>query len=287
MSGTIVVDGVKLAYRDSSGGGTPLLCLHAIGHDGGDFDGLAARLPGRRVIALDWPGQGGSATDRVPPDAGRYQELLVGFLDGMGLGEVVLIGNSIGGATALGLAAAAPRRVRALVLLNPGGLDRGGWLARVSIRCMVAFFTAGARGARWFGRAFAFYYRRVLLRPAAAPVRDRIIADGYRIAPLLAEAWRGFGRPEADLRALAPQVTCPTLFAWAKRDRLIQLGRCRAAIARFPRARVETFDAGHAPQLETPDELAAAVARFLDESENVSASSGSVTPAPALATDPR
>jgi 4,5:9,10-diseco-3-hydroxy-5,9,17-trioxoandrosta-1(10),2-diene-4-oate hydrolase len=281
MSGSIEVDGVRLAYRDSGrGAGRPLVCLHAIGHDGGDFDGLAARLAGRRVIALDWPGQGGSAADRVAPSAARYQQLLAGFLDRLAFDEVVLVGNSIGAAAALRMAAAAPSRVRALVLMNPGGLDRGGWLARLSIRLMVAFFAAGARGARWFGRAFAFYYRQVLPRPAAAPVRDRIIADGYRLAPLLAEAWRGFGQPEADLRPLAKEVRCPTLFAWARRDRLIQLGRCRAAIARFPNARVETFDAGHAPQLETPDELAASVARFL-------ASADDLRPAPALVTDPR
>ena len=78
-------------------------------------------------------------------------------------------------------------------------------------------------------------------------------------------AWRGFGEPEADLRPLVSEVRCPTLFTWARRDRFIQLGRCRAAIERFPDARVQTFDAGHAPQLETPEAFAAAVAAFLDE----------------------
>ena len=44
--------------------------------------------------------------------------------------------------------------------------------------------------------------------------------------------------------------------------------RSRAAVARFPRAQVRFFDAGHAPQLETPDELKAAVRGFLDENQH-------------------
>ncbi len=54
----------------------------------------------------------------------RYGDLLGGFLDAVGIEQAVLLGNSIGGAAAVRLAAAQPVRVRALVLANPGGLDR-------------------------------------------------------------------------------------------------------------------------------------------------------------------
>jgi 4,5:9,10-diseco-3-hydroxy-5,9,17-trioxoandrosta-1(10),2-diene-4-oate hydrolase len=259
MNARVTVDGIELAYSDE-GAGRPLVCLHAIGHDRSDYRDL--RLG--RTIALDWPGQGASGTDAAAPTSRRYAELLRGFLDSLHLDRVVLVGNSIGGAAAIRFAAEHPERVSGLVLMNPGGLDPGGRLARLAIRCMVAFFAAGARGRRWFRRAFACYYRQVLRRPAAAGARDRIIADGYRLAPLLEQAWQGFGEPDADLRALAPRVSCPTLFAWARHDRFLPLRRSRAAIARFPRARVELFDAGHAPQLETPQAFAAAVGRFLE-----------------------
>ena len=258
----IRVDGVDLAYSDE-GSGAPLVCLHAIGHDRSDYDAL--RLS--RKIALDWPGQGGSGPDHAPPTARRYAELLEKFLDALGLDRVVLVGNSIGGAAAIRFAATHPQRVRALVIMNTGGLDRGGRLARVAIRLMAAFFAAGARGRRWFGRAFAFYYRMVLRQSRAVATRDRIIADGYRLAPLLHQAWLGFGDGDADLRPMVPRVTAPVLFAWARHDRFIPFGRSRAAIARFSRARVQLFDAGHAPQLETPDELNAAVRGFLDENQ--------------------
>jgi 4,5:9,10-diseco-3-hydroxy-5,9,17-trioxoandrosta-1(10),2-diene-4-oate hydrolase len=260
---TAVVDGVRLAYADE-GVGPALLCLHAVGHGAGDFTPLRERLRGRRrVVALDWPGHGRSADDAQPASARRYAELLPGFFDAAGIDSAVLLGNSIGGAAAVRFAAAHPARVRGLVLANPGGFDRADRLARVSIRAMVAFFDAGARGARWFPPAFAAYYRLVLSGRAAAAQRARIVASAYEIAPVLAQAWRSFGEPEADLRELAPQVACPTLLAWARGDRINQLARCRAGLERFPNAQLETFRGGHAAFLEDLDAFAAALEKFL------------------------
>jgi pimeloyl-ACP methyl ester carboxylesterase len=261
----VVVDGVRLAY-DDEGEGPPLVCLHAIGHGAGDFAGLRRRLAGRhRVIALDWPGHGSSDDDRVPASAGRYTVLLAGVLDALGIERAIILGNSIGGAVAIRFAAAHPDRVRALVLANPGGLDRGGGgrLNRAVTGMMARFFAAGARGARWYPGAFAAYYRIVLTEPAAREQRDRIVAQAGDVACVLHDAWRSFGEPEADVRALAPAVTCPVLFAWAARDRINQLARCRAAIGLFPDARLETFRAGHAAFLEAPDAFAAALEPFL------------------------
>jgi len=273
QGGAVAVDGIRLAYYDE-GRGSPLVCLHAIGHGASDFAGIRRRLAGRhRVIALDWPGHGSSDDDRVPASAGRYAVLLAGALDALGVERSVILGNSIGGAVAIRYAAAHPDRVRALVLANPGGLDRGagGRLNRVVTGVMARFFAAGARGARWYPAAFAAYYRLVLTEPPARDQRDRIVAQATDVARVLAEAWRSFGEPDADVRTLAPAVTCPVLFAWAARDRINQLARCRAAIGRFPHARLETFRAGHAAFLEAPDAFAAVLDDFL----SVAQSSGS------------
>lgn len=258
------VDGVRLAVGDQ-GTGPTLVCLHAIGHGAGDFTRLRGALAPRwRVLAPDWPGQGRSGADRVPASAARYAELLEGLLDACEVRQAVLLGNSIGGAVAIRFAAARPGRVAALVLENPGGLDPPDRLARTAIRAMVAFFAAGARGAPWFRGAFAAYYRLVLQRGAAATQRRRIVASAYEIAPVLRDAWTSFGQPDADLRPLLAAIRCPVLVAWAARDQLVQLRRSRPALRAFPSARLETFPAGHAAHLETPDAFEAALGRFLD-----------------------
>lgn len=259
----VTVDGVRLAY-DDVGRGPAVVCLHAIGHGAGDFARLAARLAGRqRVLALDWPGQGWSDPDHEPPTSRRYAELLDGFLRTVDAGPVVLIGNSIGGGAAIRWAAAHPQAVRGLVLVNNSGLDLFDRTTRIACGLMARFFRAGARGARWYPRAFAAYYRMVLPSSAAAEQRARIVAAATEIAPVLAEAWARFAAPEADLRALVPTIACPVLFTWAVGDRFNQLARARPAIGRFPNARVVELAGGHAPQLETPDQFETEVERFL------------------------
>lgn len=260
---TITIDGVRLAYSDD-GTGPAIVCLHAIGHGAGDFTRLRERLRSRyRVVALDWPGQGHSGDDHVPASAPHYTELLDGLLTSIDASPVVIVGNSIGGTVAVRLAAEHPTRVRALILANPGRLDRTDFLTALFTRAMARFFTAGARGAWWYPRAFAAYYRMILVTPAAAEQRARIVAAGRDVAPILAQAWRSFGMPGAEIGPLAPQVRCPVLFTWAKRDRINQLSRARRAIGQFPNARLELFDAGHSPFLETPEEFDAALDRFL------------------------
>jgi len=82
---------------------------------------------------------------------------------------------------------------------------------------------------------------------------------------VLEQAWRSFATPEADTRALVSRITCSVLFAWAARDRFVQLGRSLPAIRQFPNARLEKFPAGHAVHLEMPEAFEALVERFLAE----------------------
>lgn len=193
-----------------------------------------------RGAKSSWTGQGRSGDDRTPASAAHYADLLAGFVHALRLDEWV-------------------------VLIDPGGLDEVGALARFVTRRMAAFFAAGARGARWFPWAFRRYYGLVLPGPAARAQRERIIAAAPKSAPILVQAWRSIGEPSADSRELAASLSCPVLVAWAKRDRIIQLRRNRPAIARIPHARLELFAGGHSPFLECPDEFERSLEAFLAE----------------------
>ncbi len=261
----IDIDGVRLAY-DDEGQGPVLLCLHAIGHGARDFADLRRRFKDQfRVIALDWPGQGNSEQDREPASVTRYTRLLTLFVEKLNLGPIILLGNSIGGTTSIRYAHEHPEKVAQLVLVNSGGLDRVDTVTRTVTRIMAAFFRAGARGARWFPRAFGMYYRMVLPEPAAHEQRERIIASSTEIASILAEAWQSFGDASSDQRAMARALRCPVFVAWAKNDRILQLKRNLPGIRSIHNVRFETFPGGHAPFLECPEEFASALATFLDE----------------------
>lgn len=257
------VDGVRLSVA-REGQGPVLVCLHAVAHGARDYQPLVRALCERfEVICVDWPGHGRSDVDREPASAARYAALLVQLLDRLGIERPLLIGNSIGGAAALLYAERRP--VRALVLCDSGGLLEVNLLVRAFCGLLARFFAAGARGARWFGAAYAWYYRRLVLPTAtASQQRERIIAAGYELAPALRDAWLSFARPEADLRALASALDVPIWCAWGKYDRVIPLSRNLPAIRRMRDARVSTFPVGHSAFLECPAEFVAAFTQFAD-----------------------
>jgi pimeloyl-ACP methyl ester carboxylesterase len=109
--------------------GPPLLALHQLGiagsslHLAGLGTGLASSY-GLRVLAPDLPGFGGSPpwpAERYAP--GELAGLLLSVLDRLGVASVPVVGLSWGATLACHLAALAPERVSALVLLDAGHID--------------------------------------------------------------------------------------------------------------------------------------------------------------------
>jgi len=102
-----------------SGSGKPLVFVHGTVGPGG-WPSLVRELPGRRCLVLDRPGWGLSS----PIDYSRHEykvvaaDILAHVLDALGLGQVDVVGGSIGNVWALGLAARRPSRVGKVVLLG-------------------------------------------------------------------------------------------------------------------------------------------------------------------------
>ena len=121
-------DGKQIYYRDYGpryNPSVPVLCLTGLTRNSKDFHRVASRLADRRrVICPDYRGRGRSAYDRdwrnyAPPSILYDLTILLTALD---LGPVVVIGTSLGGILAMGLAAARPM-VLAGALINDAGPD--------------------------------------------------------------------------------------------------------------------------------------------------------------------
>lgn len=249
------------------GRGTPVLCLHATGHGGRDFDAFSALASsaGFEVVVLDWPGQGASPADATGAPAGgeRYAEILAALIPKLFADRPpIILGNSIGGLAALRFAALCPGAARALVLVDPGGLIALDGLTRCVIGAMAAFFAAGARGAAWFPVLFSLYYRMVLPGRPARTQRRRIVAAGRETAPVLQQAWTSFALPTSDLRRALAGLDLPILFVWSRQDRIVSWSRSRAAVKTARNASVRFFPGGHAAFLEAPDPFFRAFVSF-------------------------
>jgi 4,5:9,10-diseco-3-hydroxy-5,9,17-trioxoandrosta-1(10),2-diene-4-oate hydrolase len=250
---TVRFDGATLHLR-RSGSGPPVVCLHATGHGARDFDRLAQRLGGEfSFISLDWPGHGDSPRDATSVSADRYSALLGGVLEALDVRSAILLGNSIGGAAAILGAAMCPDRVRGLVLCNSGGLNPTNLFIRMFCRHMARRFESGAAGNSAFPGWFRRLYSRVLPSPEAAWRREEIISAGGQTAPTIAEAWRSFAEPRADIRAVLTALPIPVLFAWGLRDPILPWLLVRGLARRTPGARIALFNAGHSVFLETPE----------------------------------
>jgi pimeloyl-ACP methyl ester carboxylesterase len=118
-------DGVRLAGIDFGGDGPPVLLLHGLAGYAGEWAETAGWLSNRaQVVALDARGHGNSK--RFPSDVSRAAHLAdAAFaVERLGLGPIVVVGQSLGGLTALLLASKRPDLVRGLVMVEAG--PRGG-----------------------------------------------------------------------------------------------------------------------------------------------------------------
>lgn len=119
----IRVNGVSLSYEEH-GGGDPILCIHGTGSSTVLWRDAAVKLAGRgRTIVYDRRGFGRS--ERPEPlvlDVHLHADDAAALLDALGASPAIVVGRSHGGEIALDLALRYPERVRALALLEGGGL---------------------------------------------------------------------------------------------------------------------------------------------------------------------
>src|SRR5271170_6970645 len=123
--------GLRLHYHEAGpadrAAGPPVVMLHGGGPGASAWSNFGRNLPvfaaRFRTLLVDQPGFGESAK---PPVAGHYftfaAEAVAGLLDELGIDRVHLIGNSLGGGTAVRFALRFPERADRLVLMAPGGL---------------------------------------------------------------------------------------------------------------------------------------------------------------------
>ncbi|NUP42296.1 MAG: alpha/beta hydrolase [Streptomyces sp.] len=254
-------DGVRLVCRDWGGPGQPVVLLHGLAGHAGEWDVPARKLSSRyRVVAVDQRGHG--ASERHPRDVSRaaYVADVIAVVDQLGLQQPVLVGQSLGGHTAMLTAAAHPGRVRALVLVeagsggpNPDGpVDIGAWLDSwptpfPSREAAAAFFGDGPVGAGW-----------------AAGLEER---DGgwwprfdrdVMVRSLTENAQRSFWHAWT-------QVACPTLLVLAQSG-FIPAEEADAMLRQRPATMAMSIPGtGHDLHLEQPEVLHTVLSGFLDD----------------------
>lgn len=276
----VEVKGVDIAYVDSGERGqrdVPVVFIHGLSSYMSYWEyQIEPVAQDRRVLALDLPGFGASGRPDAPYSPPWYADLVVEWLDAMGIGKAVLVGHSMGGQISMTIALDHPDTVDRLVLAAPAGIEtfepgaaawmKGHWDERQAMQATE-------------GELRTVFETMVFNRPDAHV--ETLLQERVRMADTAAFA----GTSVAVSRCVAgmldhpvfdrlPALRVPTLIVYGTDDRMIPNpaftgGRTRAIAERgrdaIPGAELVLLPgAGHTVMHDDPAGFNDALLSFLD-----------------------
>ncbi len=257
-------------------GGDPLLLLHGWSDSADTWRPLLNRLSrlGRKAVALDLPGFGqADRLDRerdVLPQIDRFVAAAVALESERSEGgDVVVVGNSLGGCAAMRAAENPELPIGGIVPVAPAGLDMAGWfgiiegapLLRLVLRAPVPLPEMVVRGA--VGRVYSSlaYARPRDVDPAVVSGftrqfrsrRDvvRLLATGRRLLPEIRDPFR------------LERIDCAVLLVWGDQDRMVYASGAERVLREVAGSRLEVVErCGHCPQVEATERMAELLTEF-------------------------
>jgi pimeloyl-ACP methyl ester carboxylesterase len=216
-----------------------------------------------RIVAVDLPGHG--ASDKPSPDATDYSIAGIAakigeLLEKLERTPAVLVGHSLGGATALQLALDRPKLVRALALVNSAALG-----SEINGELLDRIESEPSRDeARRLLELF-FQDRRFVLERGIDEMYAARTAPGAddAVKTIAGNAFTRRGQ-NLVLTDRLGELEVPPLVIWGELDRVIPSRHAVAAVAAQPTAWLEIMEGvGHVPQVEAAQTFAAIVNRWL------------------------
>ena len=258
-------NGLRLHYLDV-GQGPAVVWLHGSGPGASGYSNFKGNYPafaeaGFRNIVLDLPGFGRSdKPSDVQYNLDFFVANLNAFLDKIGVAQCTLLGNSLGGAIALGQALAHPETVERLILMAPGGVEeRETYFRMEGIVRMVETFAKGPMGPAEMRHVMSLQ----VFDPAL--LDDDIINERAAIAPSQpANLFSTMMVP--DMTARLHEIQAPIFGFWGTDDRFNPHTGALKLIENAPDARMILLNrCGHWVQVEHRDLFNRSCIDFLTE----------------------
>jgi pimeloyl-ACP methyl ester carboxylesterase len=270
---SVEIDGRRvnyLDYGDARDGARPIVLIHGLAACWQNWLETIPRLAaeGRRVIVPDLPGFGESEMPREEISITGYGRTVESLCDLLDLGQVVVMGHSMGGFTGAELAIQYPQRVERLVLQSAAGistsnLEREPLLA--GARLIAALLSRGTARTRFFATRPRLRYlalTTVIRHPS------RIPAD--MAWELMSHASREGFLPALtaivnyDYQDRLSEISAPTLVVQGTDDMLVPARDADEYVRLIPDSRKVLFDdTGHIPMVERPQTFNDCVVKFL------------------------
>ena len=255
-------DGTRYVYLEG-GQGEPIMLLHGFGANKDSFDRVAKFLtPKYKVIIPDHVGFGESSH---PPEAdytaGAQAARLHSLVEALGIKEIHIGGNSMGGQIALLYAARYSTEVKSLWLQSPAGI----WSAPKS-EIRLYFEETGqnpliVKTEKEFARLFPWVMAEPPYIPG--PIMNVIAQERIQNHDLEVRILEQIINDSVEDRVRG--LMTPALIVWGEKDRTINVATAPILNALLPKSQVVIMkDIGHAPAIEQPQQSAEDYMRFRD-----------------------
>lgn len=263
----IEAGGLKTNYHDM-GEGRPVILIHGSGPGVTAWANWRLNLPVLservRVLAPDMVGFG--YTERPVEEAysmAGWRDHLIAFADALELDSFDIVGNSFGGALALSMAAAAPDRVRRMVLMGAAGvhfeltegLDKV-WGYEPSIGAMRELLDIFAYDNSLVSDELAELRYKASIRPGIQESFSKMFPAPRQ------NGVDALATPDEEIAGIA----CKTLILHGREDRVIPMENSLKLFSLLKNSELHLFGGcGHWTQIEKRDQFNRLVADFLSD----------------------
>jgi 4,5:9,10-diseco-3-hydroxy-5,9,17-trioxoandrosta-1(10),2-diene-4-oate hydrolase len=214
-------NGMRMHYHDI-GSGMPVLFLQGSGSGASGWSNFQFNVPafveaGYRALVIDLPGYGYTSK---PTDAiytlDYFVEYVNEFLEKIGVTKIVPLGNSLGGAIALGFTLKYPQKVSQLILMSPGGIeDTPAYFKMPGMAIMKEVFLAAEKTRDTLAN---FIQKALVHDPASAS--EELIDQRWEIFQLQNDqVIKTMQVPNMTERL--GEIKAPTLVLWGINDKLM------------------------------------------------------------------
>lgn len=258
--------GDRVAYRDVGRGEETLLLLHGMAGSSETWRAVLPQLSKRyRVIAPDLLGHGQSAKPRSDYSLGAFAVGLRDFLDELGISQVTVVGQSLGGGVAMQFVYQHPDYCQRLVLISSGGLGQDvGWTLRLLsapgaelIMPVIApspVVRAGEKLRSWLSAVNIQSPRGAEMWSAYSSLSDGQTRQAFLRTLRSVVDYRG--QAVSALNRLYLTSDLPLLVIWGDEDRIIPVEHGYALNDARPGCRLEVLPGvGHFPHVEKPNDV--------------------------------
>jgi 2-hydroxy-6-oxonona-2,4-dienedioate hydrolase len=265
------VNGMKIHYNEA-GEGETLIMLHGSGAGASGWSNFSRNFgafvdAGYRVILLDCPGF--AKSQALVSDVPRFllnAQVTQGLMDVLGIQQAHLIGNSMGGGSALAFALTYPERLGRMVLMGSGGVGATSLFSPLPLEGIKLMFQVykdpSVANLRKMLDVFVY-------DPSA--LTDELVQSRYDNIMQQREHLANFVQSMAlapmqltDYSARLGEIKTPTLVTWGRDDRFVPLDWGLKLVWGLPKAELHVFSqCGHWAQWEHAERFNRLVLDFL------------------------